>query len=164
MKEDPVSLLSTRARNVLRGLGIFTFSELDAAIEDGRLKAEYNCGRVSYREIIEWRRLYGPSPLPTTVNARAAVNNAVDAEANSEDLPSVRHQVLAESLEMLTERDLCELAGIEAGTADSWRKRKKGPSYSLIGNRYLYARADVLSWIECCRREIAPTTPAKDLL
>ena len=56
---------------------------------------------------------------------------------------TARAQSLAETLDCLTEEDLCVLYNIQPSTAENWRKRGKGPSYILAGNRYLYPRANV---------------------
>lgn len=51
-----------------------------------------------------------------------------------------RVQALVESLDCLTEHDLCLVYGITRTTAEAWRKRRTGPSYILAGNNYLYPR------------------------
>lgn len=64
-----------------------------------------------------------------------------------------RARVLAESLDCLTEQDVCELYDIELSTAENWRKRGKGPEYILAGNRYLYPRAAVAADLESRTRK-----------
>ena len=65
---------------------------------------------------------------------------------------------MADGLDCLTEHDLVLLAGITASTAESWRKRGTGPSYVLIGNRYLYPRKAVAEYMqERVRVSVAPT-------
>lgn len=54
-----------------------------------------------------------------------------------------RLRALADSLDCLTEEDFCLLADISPTTCDNWRRRGTGPSYILIGNRYLYPRKAV---------------------
>lgn len=54
---------------------------------------------------------------------------------------------LAQSLDCIAELDFCLLADIVPPTAESWRKRGKGPAYVLIGNRYLYPRQAVAEFI-----------------
>jgi len=70
---------------------------------------------------------------------------------------------LAQSLNCLSEADFCLLADIAPGTAESWRKRRKGPAYVLFGNRYLYPRAAVAEHLADHIRE-QRGTPAKALL
>lgn len=74
-----------------------------------------------------------------------------------------RAQALAQSLDCLTEQDLCVLYGITPGTAEAWRKRRKGPSYILAGNAYLYPRTSVADDLKArVRDRIEP--PAKVML
>jgi hypothetical protein len=47
---------------------------------------------------------------------------------------------------MLAE-DFAALCGINESTAESWRKRCKGPSYVLAGNRFLYPTKAVSEWL-----------------
>lgn len=65
--------------------------------------------------------------------------------AEAEELERVR--ALAQSLDCLTEPDLCLLGGITLGTAETWRKRGRGPSYVLFGNRYFYPRQAVAEYV-----------------
>lgn len=60
---------------------------------------------------------------------------------------------LAQSLDCMTEEDLCLLTGTTAGTTESWRKRGKGPAYVLVGNRYLYPRKAVAEFVHANVRE-----------
>jgi predicted site-specific integrase-resolvase len=73
-------------------------------------------------------------------------------DANTTTEPS-RVSALAQSLDCLSEHDLCTLAGIAPATAESWRKRRKGPAYILAGNNYLYPRSGVAQWLETQKRE-----------
>lgn len=57
-------------------------------------------------------------------------------------------QLLASLLDCLTEQDLCALFAITLGTAEAWRKRRKGPAYALVGNRVLYPRQSVREFME----------------
>ena len=57
-------------------------------------------------------------------------------------------QLLASMLDCMTEHDLCALFAITSGTAEAWRKRRKGPAYSLVGNRVLYPRQAVRDFVE----------------
>jgi hypothetical protein len=74
-----------------------------------------------------------------------------------------RAQTLAQSLDCLTEQDLCALYGITQSTAEAWRKRRKGPAYILAGTRYLYPRASVAADLQTRVRERVET-PARGLL
>lgn len=70
---------------------------------------------------------------------------------------------LAARLDCLTEQDLCVLYGITPGTAEAWRKRRKGPSYILAGVNYLYPRTSVAADLQARMREWADI-PAKTKL
>ena len=59
-----------------------------------------------------------------------------------------RIRALAQSLDCMTEEDLNLLTKTTPGTTESWRKRHKGPSYVLLGNRYLYPRAAVQEFVQ----------------
>lgn len=74
-----------------------------------------------------------------------------------------RAQALAQALDCFTEQDLCALYEITASTAEAWRKRRKGPSYILAGNAYLYPRASVAADLQTRVRECYET-PAKGML
>ena len=56
-------------------------------------------------------------------------------------------EALIESVDCLSEDELNNLADIKPGTAEAWRKRGKGPAYVLLGNRYLYPRSKVSTWL-----------------
>jgi Helix-turn-helix domain len=56
--------------------------------------------------------------------------------------------LLAQSLDCFVEADLCLLADITPGTAESWRKRGKGPAYILVGNKYLYPRSSLVEFLQ----------------
>jgi hypothetical protein len=75
-----------------------------------------------------------------------------EANINSGDAVN-RAQSLALAMDYLTEQDLCALCGITASTAEAWRKRHKGPLYSLAGNRVLYPRAAVREFLDSQVRE-----------
>ena len=66
-----------------------------------------------------------------------------------------RLAALAQSLDCMTEDDLCLLAKVTLSTTEGWRKRRKGPGYILIGNRYLYPRAEVAKHLQTLVREVA---------
>jgi len=49
--------------------------------------------------------------------------------------------------EMMTTREVAEYFGVELGTVQMWRHRKRGPKFILISpNCALYRRQDVLKW------------------
>lgn len=48
-----------------------------------------------------------------------------------------RIRALAQSLDCMTEEDLCLLTDTTPGTTESWRKRGKGPAYVLVGQPLL---------------------------
>lgn len=64
-----------------------------------------------------------------------------------------RAHALAESLDYLTEQDLCALCRITPSTAESWRKRRKGPAYVVAGNSVLYPRVKVREFLDSQVRE-----------
>ena len=78
------------------------------------------------------------------------------------DIERVRD--IAQSLDCVTEPDLCLLADITPATAESWRKRGKGPAYALIGNRYLYPRSEVAAFLKSIVRERPSRASVRDLL
>jgi hypothetical protein len=64
-----------------------------------------------------------------------------------------RLRTLADRLDCLIEEDFQLLAEITPGTAEAWRKRKKGPNYIRIGNRVLYPRKSVAEHLESLTHE-----------
>lgn len=74
-----------------------------------------------------------------------------------------RAQALAETLDCLTEEDLCALYDIKPTTAENWRKRGKGPTYILAGNRYLYPKSSVAADLQSRTRK-RPEASAKEAL
>lgn len=74
-------------------------------------------------------------------------------DINTAPSDNERAQELARSLDCLTERDLCDLCQITPLTADAWRRRRKGPAYTRVGNSVLYPRASVKAFIESHVRE-----------
>lgn len=65
-----------------------------------------------------------------------------------------RVRVLAQALDCLTESDICALYGITPVTAESWRKRRKGPGYVLAGTRFLYPRKCVAADLQSRERAV----------
>ena len=66
-----------------------------------------------------------------------------------------RLRTLADKLDCLTEADFTLLANASPSTVEAWRKRGTGPSYILIGNRYLYPRQAVSEYLHGLTRERA---------
>lgn len=64
------------------------------------------------------------------------------------DLAEQRGHALARLLDFLTVEDICDLYGITPGTAESWRKRGKGPAHIIAGTRPLYPKAGVAADLE----------------
>lgn len=64
-----------------------------------------------------------------------------------------RLRTLADRLDCLIEEDFQLLAEITPGTAEAWRKRRKGPDYIRIGNRVLYPRKAVAMHLESLAHE-----------
>lgn len=64
-----------------------------------------------------------------------------------------RIRALAQSLDCMTEEDLNLLTGTTPSTTLNWRKRGKGPAYTLIGNRVLYPRTAVAEYLQRNLRE-----------
>ena len=55
--------------------------------------------------------------------------------------------------EYLTERDLASQLGKCERTLQRWRRLRIGPTPTILGNRVLYAVADVRAWLRAQRRE-----------
>jgi hypothetical protein len=64
-----------------------------------------------------------------------------------------RLRILADRLDCLIEEDFQLLAEITPGTAEAWRKRRKGPDYIRIGNRVLYPRKAVAQHLDSLTHE-----------
>lgn len=64
-----------------------------------------------------------------------------------------RLESIADSLGLLTEADFILLSDASAATVEAWRKRGTGPSYILLGNRYLYPKKAVSEYLESITRE-----------
>jgi hypothetical protein len=71
----------------------------------------------------------------------------------SDVLRESRVNELAKRLDVFSEGDICLLAKVSPSTAESWRKRGKGPAYVLFGNRYLYPRQAVAEFLQSQLRE-----------
>jgi len=44
-----------------------------------------------------------------------------------------------------------EYMSCSANTLQTWRSRKKGPPYSLLGNKPVYRRSDLDAWLRASR-------------
>lgn len=64
-----------------------------------------------------------------------------------------RVRQMAETLDCFIEEDFQQLADATPSTTEAWRKRGKGPSYILLGKRYLYPRKAVAKYLESITRE-----------
>jgi hypothetical protein len=51
----------------------------------------------------------------------------------------------------LNERQAAKFIGVEPGTLNKWRCRKKGPPYYKLAGKVRYKRAEFVQWIESCR-------------
>lgn len=67
---------------------------------------------------------------------------------------SLRIREIANSFDCIVEDDFRLLAGITHGTAESWRRTGRGPSYILCGNQYLYPRKAVAEFLQSQLREV----------
>ena len=63
------------------------------------------------------------------------------------DKNSDRVAALADELGCFTEADLLVLGGITPSTAESWRKRGRGPAHIILGNRVLYPKAAMREYL-----------------
>ena len=81
----------------------------------------------------------------------------------SHDLAEFRLRALADRLDCLTEQDFMLLTDTTEGTVESWRKRGRGPDYILAGNRYLYPRQAVATFLAASTRQ-RNSTLGKELL
>jgi hypothetical protein len=88
-------------------------------------------------------------PLTQPAYARPASGGGASAAPQ----PSARS--LAHALDYFTEEDLCELCAITPPTAEAWRKRGKGPAYTLAGNSFLYPKAAVREFLDSQIRQRA---------
>lgn len=66
---------------------------------------------------------------------------------------TTRLRTLADKLDCITEEDLQLLASITPATAEAWRKRRSGPEYIRLGNRFLYPHKAVAKFLESRTRE-----------
>lgn len=83
-----------------------------------------------------------------------------DARMGPETItPAARIDALVLSMDYITEQDLCLLCGITPLTAETWRKRHKGPEYALVGNRVLYPRNAVRAFLDAQIRQRSTPAP-----
>ncbi len=74
------------------------------------------------------------------------------------DTPAeMRLRELADSLDCIVEADLALLADASPSTVEAWRKRGTGPSYILLGRRYMYPRSAVAEYLQRLVRERTPS-------
>lgn len=73
--------------------------------------------------------------------------------SNTDAAQIERLRSLADRLDCLIEEDFQLLAEITPGTAEAWRKRRKGPDYIRIGNRVLYPRQAVAKHLDSLTHE-----------
>jgi len=71
--------------------------------------------------------------------------HAMNTDHTPEDLQRLRE--LAALLDCFLDEDLQALGRIKASTTESWRKRGEGPPYVLLGNRAIYPRSGVRTFI-----------------
>ena len=71
---------------------------------------------------------------------------------------------LARAVGCITEQEFCELLKIAQPTAETWRKRGKGPSFVRAGNAVLYPVDSVAAFIKAKARKPAGNVPAKSVL
>lgn len=64
------------------------------------------------------------------------------------------------NLGYITQDQLVALAAVLPSTTAAWRKRGEGPTYSLIGNRFVYPLAAIKTWLDGQVRE--PDTVERD--
>jgi hypothetical protein len=67
--------------------------------------------------------------------------------SRSEPCVELRVRELAASFDCIVEEDFRLFAGITRGTAETWRRTGRGPSYILCGNQYLYPRSAVADFL-----------------
>lgn len=76
----------------------------------------------------------------------------------AKDKETDRIRSMADDLDCMIEEDFQLLASATANTVMAWRKRGQGPSYILLGNRYLYPRKAVAKHLDLITRERNLTT------
>jgi excisionase family DNA binding protein len=47
----------------------------------------------------------------------------------------------------LTPGDVARMLGVTKNTVNNWRRKGKGPAYTLLGEMYRYRIEDVESWV-----------------
>ena len=78
--------------------------------------------------------------------------------------PIDRLRVMAESLGYFIEEDFQALADVKPSTAEQWRKRGHGPAFIRLGNRILYERDAVRTFLTTLERSRTPVSTARDQL
>lgn len=59
-----------------------------------------------------------------------------------------RARALAESVDHVIEEDAAALASVKPETLEAWRKRGKGPAWVRWGNRVMYSREAIRSFLQ----------------
>lgn len=77
----------------------------------------------------------------------------MDEQESAQELELDRVRAVAERLDCFIEEDFQALAKATPRTVEAWRKRGMGPAYILLGNRYLYPRKALSSYLETLIRE-----------
>jgi hypothetical protein len=75
-----------------------------------------------------------------------------------------RASELARAVGCMSERDFCELLKIAQPTAETWRKRRQGPTFIRAGNAVLYPVQAVAEFIQARAKRPAAKVPAKSVL
>ncbi len=57
-----------------------------------------------------------------------------------------------DGLLLVTERVVAEMLGMPTGCLRNWRLKGKGPKFYKLGKSVRYDRAEVMAWLEGCRR------------
>lgn len=53
----------------------------------------------------------------------------------------------------VAEREFLQLAGVTAGTAETWRKRRYGPAWVRLGNSVFYSLESLADYLKAEQRE-----------
>lgn len=69
------------------------------------------------------------------------------------DNEELERRRIAEKLGYLTEDQVASLAKAKPATVEDWRKRGRGPVYTVFGNAFLYELDDVLAFIKSRRKD-----------
>lgn len=64
----------------------------------------------------------------------------------------------------ITEAEFVEFCAILPSTAEAWRKRNIGPSWSRVGNRVLYSLSDVAEWVASKKKTLVEKSAAGNFI